>query len=63
MNQIREIVKEAVEKNYLSLEAQEQLRVMLESNYDQEDLEAFMNLLLAVSRGKVTQQSRSHQTD
>lgn len=63
MNQIREIVQEAVEKNYLSLEAQEQLRVMLESNYDQEDLEAFMNLLLAVSRGKITQQSRSDQTD
>lgn len=63
MNQIREIVKQAVETNYLSLEAQEKLRVMLESNYDQEDLEAFMNLLLAVSRGKVTQQSPCDQGD
>lgn len=58
MNKIKQIVKEALEKSYLSLEAEEKLRLMLNSNYDLEDLEAFMNLQQALSRGKVRQQSR-----
>lgn len=55
---IREIVKEALTKGYLSLEAEENLRVMLKSKYELEDLEAFVNLQQAAMIGRVRQESR-----
>lgn len=58
MVSIREIVQEALEMGYLSLQAEEQLRQMLASQYDLEDLSAFMLLQHAAMSGRVRQESR-----
>jgi hypothetical protein len=55
---IREIAKEALDKGFLSLEAEEQLRKMLKQKYDLDDLEAFMCLQRAAVSGTVKQESR-----
>lgn len=58
MNYIREVVKQALDSGYLSLEAEEMLRRMLSTKYTEEDLEAFVSLQQAAMAGKVKQQSR-----
>ena len=55
---IREIVRQALETNYLSLEAEEHLRRLLRSKYGQEDLRAFMQLQRSVMNCCVRQESR-----
>ena len=55
---IREVVQQALMTGYLSLEAEEQLRRLLKTKYDLEDLNAFMSLQLAAMNGSVKQQSR-----
>lgn len=58
MNYIREVVKEAIETGYLTIEAEENLRKMLTSKYSEEDFEAFINLQQAAMTGQVRQESR-----
>jgi hypothetical protein len=58
MKLIREIVQQAIETGYLTLEAEEKLRRMLRSKYAQEDFEAFMKLQQAAMAGRVRQESR-----
>lgn len=58
MKLIREIVKQALNTGYLTLEAEEKLRKMLKSKYDLEDLEAFINLQQATMLGMVRQESK-----
>ena len=58
MELIREIVKQAINTGYLTLEAEEKLRRKLKNKYDLEDLEAFMNLQQAAMIGLVRQESR-----
>jgi hypothetical protein len=58
MKLIREIVKQALNTGYLTLEAEEKLRKMLENKYDLEDLEAFINLQQATMLGIVKQESK-----
>lgn len=58
MNYIREIVKQALETGYLTLEEEETLREMLSKKYSEEDLEAFISLQQAAMLGYVRQQSR-----
>lgn len=55
---IREVVKQALNTGYLTLEAEEKLRKMLQKKYELEDLEAFINLQQAAMLGKVKQESR-----
>ena len=55
---IRNVVQEAISTGYLTLEAEEQLRQMLTTKYDFEDLKAFMSLQQAAMAGQVKQQSR-----
>ncbi|ACK70332.1 conserved hypothetical protein [Gloeothece citriformis PCC 7424] len=55
---IRELVQQALDTGYLTLEAEETLRRMLMSKYSQEDLEAFITLQQAAMAGLVKQQSR-----
>jgi hypothetical protein len=55
---ISEVVQEALENSYLTLEAEEQLRLLLRAKYDLEDFTAFMNLQKSVFAGQVTQESR-----
>ena len=55
---IREIVKQALKTGYLTLEAEEKLRTMLQKKYELEDLEAFITLQQAAMLGRVKQESR-----
>jgi hypothetical protein len=56
--QIREIVQQVLSTGFLSIEAEDQLRRMLSSKYDQEDFQAFMQLQNAAMIGSVRQESR-----
>ncbi len=58
MNVIRELVQQAIETGYLTLEAEEKLRSMLKKKYEQEDFEAFIRLQQAAMTGLVKQESR-----
>lgn len=55
---IRNLVQQALSTGYLTIEAEEQLRQMLATKYDREDLKAFMKLQQAAMIGEVKQQSR-----
>lgn len=58
MGKIYEIVQQAMVTGYLTVAAEEQLRQLLRSQYDSEDLNAFTQLQLAAASGKVRQESR-----
>lgn len=58
MGMISEIVKQALNTGYLSLEAENKLRAMLRNKYELEDLEAFIDLQQATMIGIVKQESR-----
>ncbi|MEL6581261.1 MAG: hypothetical protein AAFQ14_16070 [Cyanobacteria bacterium J06621_12] len=58
MKLIREIVKQALNTGYLTLEAEEKLKGMLRNKYELEDLEAFINLQQATMIGLVRQESK-----
>lgn len=60
MSLIRNIVQEALATGYLTIEAEEQLRQMLATKYDQEDFNAFMTLQQAAMAGRVKQESREY---
>jgi hypothetical protein len=55
---IRELVEKVLEAGYLSVETEEQLRNLLQTKYDSEDFNAFMDLQQAAMSGFVKQQSR-----
>ena len=55
---IRDVVQKALKTGYLTIEAEEQLRQLLTSRYDLEDLNAFMTLQEAAMTGQVKQESR-----
>ena len=55
---IRDLVKKAIKSGYLTLEAEEQLRVLLAKRYELEDFKAFMTLQQAAMTGQVKQESR-----
>ncbi|MEM8828708.1 MAG: hypothetical protein AAGE96_05040 [Cyanobacteria bacterium P01_G01_bin.19] len=58
MKLIREIVRQALNTGYLTLEAENKLRIMLKNKYELEDLEAFIDLQQAAMIGLVKQESR-----
>lgn len=55
---IREVVKQAINTGYLTLKAEEDLRIMLKNKYEIEDFEAFIQLQQAAMVGTVKQESR-----
>jgi hypothetical protein len=55
---IREIVRQALNTGYLTIEAEDKLRSMLKKKYELEDLEAFIALQQAAMLGRVRQESR-----
>ncbi|MGK7948188.1 MAG: hypothetical protein AB4368_05135 [Xenococcaceae cyanobacterium] len=55
---IRELVKQALNTGYLTIEAEEKLRILLKKKYELEDFEAFINLQQAAMLGLVRQESR-----
>lgn len=58
MNLIREVVQDAMQTGYLTLEAENKLRRMLRQKYESEDLDAFLALQQATMLGEVRQESR-----
>lgn len=58
MEMIREVAKKALMTGYLTLEAEEKLRILLQKKYEIEDLEAFIDLQQAAMLGRVIQESR-----
>jgi hypothetical protein len=58
VNLIREVVQQALDAGYLTVEAEERLRLLLRGKYEQEDFEAFVALQQAAMLGKVKQESR-----
>lgn len=58
MIRIRDVVQKALATGYLTVEAENQLRQLLTTRYDLEDLNAFMSLQEAAMTGKVKQESR-----
>lgn len=58
MKLIREVVKQALSTGYLTVEAEEKLKIMLRDKYELEDLEAFIDLQQAAMLGMVRQESR-----
>ena len=51
-------MQQALTTGYLDVEAEEQLRQLLKTKYDLEDLNAFMTLQSAAMMGQVKQESR-----
>jgi len=58
MNAIGELVKQALETGYLTIDAENQLRQMLKGKYSAQELGEFMTLQKATMAGQVKQQSR-----
>jgi hypothetical protein len=59
MQSIREIVQTALDTGYLSREAEDQLRHLLQmTSYDLDEIHAFLLLQEAACRGVVKQESR-----
>ncbi|WP_254567870.1 hypothetical protein [Oscillatoria sp. HE19RPO] len=66
MNVISQIVQQALVTGYLTIEAEERLRLLLQqTQYNLEDFQAFMTLQQEAMKGRVRQESRelwqSHQ--
>lgn len=55
---IQDIVRQALSTGWLSCEAEQHLRIRLQSRYTDEDFAAFMKLQRAVMRGHVKQETR-----
>lgn len=55
---IRDVVTQALTTGLLTLEAEEQLRILLSNKYGYDDLQAFMALQSAAMVGQVEQESR-----
>ncbi len=63
MIMIKEIVNQAIALGYLSVKAQNQIRNLMQSNYDSEDLDALIILQRSVMSGEVKQESISRKND
>lgn len=55
---IKDLVQQALQSGYLTVEAENQLRQLMKTKYDIDDLNAFMELQAAAMRGSVKQESR-----
>ena len=58
MGMISKIAEQALNTGYLTVEAEENLKLMLKKKYELEDLEAFIDLQQATMLGIVKQESR-----
>lgn len=58
MTSICEIAYQALTTGYLTIKAEEQLRILMQSKYGSDDLTAFLKLQKAAMEGLVRQESR-----
>lgn len=56
---IKEIVRQALATGYLSATARQQMRSLLQTNYDSEDIDAFIILERAVAAGDVKSEAET----
>lgn len=63
MSMISEVVDKALKTGFLSIQAEDDLRQLLSTKYDQQDFSAFMRLQRAAMAGLVKQESRSLMTN
>lgn len=54
---IREVIQQALTKGFLTAEAEKRLHLLLQTNDEIEDFDAFMTLQLAIITGRVRQES------
>lgn len=59
MKLIKEIVQQALATGYLNAQEQHQIRVQLQTNYDSEDLDAYIILQRAIAAGEVRREPSS----
>lgn len=57
---IKEIAQQALNIGYLSIDTQKQIQMLLQTNYDSEDVDALIILQRAIASGKVQRESRRH---
>jgi hypothetical protein len=62
MKLIKEIVQQALVTGYLNAQEQNQIRVLLQTNYDSEDLDAYIILQRAIAAGEVQRESFSQKS-
>ena len=55
---MQEIIQEALRKGYLTIEAENQLRKLLRTKCNREDISAFMKLQREAMEGNVKQEAR-----
>jgi hypothetical protein len=55
---IRDVVQQAFNTGWLTVEAEDQLRSLLSTRYDRSDFKAFLSLQTAAMTGLVRQESR-----
>ena len=58
MSLIREIVQQTLTTGYLTVEAEDKLRMLLAEKYDMQDFQAFIKLQHEAMEGRVKQESR-----
>ena len=58
MSMISEIVNQVIQRGYLTVETEEQLKQLFAVRYDLEDIDALIQLQQAAKSGQVKQQSR-----
>ena len=58
MSMISEIVNQVIQRGYLTVETEEQLKQLFTVRYDLEDIDALIQLQQAAKSGQVKQQSR-----
>ncbi|MGD1852516.1 MAG: hypothetical protein ACFCBU_18690 [Cyanophyceae cyanobacterium] len=63
MTSIREIVQDALSQRYLSIDAEDGLRELLEGKYGRDDFHAFVSLQRAFLDGQIIQESREKAID
>lgn len=62
MVEIKQIVQQAFRNGYLTMAEQNQIQALLRTNYDSEDLDAFIILQRAIASGEVQRESNRQKT-
>ncbi|MCW6035410.1 hypothetical protein K4A83_03850 [Spirulina subsalsa FACHB-351] len=58
MGSISEIVQQALRQGYLTIEAEQELRILLGRNCPCDDMKIFCQLQMEIMEGRVTQEAR-----
>jgi hypothetical protein len=62
MVEIKQIVQQAFRNGYLTIAEQNQIQALLRTNYDSDDLDAFIILQRAIASGEIQRESNRQKT-